>query len=58
MADDELVSRQQPVQEDMTMQQRVWRFERVGWYLLVVIVLLGLAGVFGNGPLRDRKSVV
>ncbi len=55
MADDELVSRQQPVQEDMTMQQRVWRFERVGWYLLVVIVLLGLAGVFGNGPLSNAQ---
>ncbi|WP_422422192.1 hypothetical protein [Pseudomonas sp. GZD-222] len=37
------------------MQQRVWRFERVGWYVLVIIALLGLAGLFGNGPLSDAQ---
>ena len=37
------------------MQQRVWRFERVGWYALVLIVLLALAGLFGNGPLSDAQ---
>uniref|UniRef100_A0A1I7YW47 CinA domain-containing protein n=1 Tax=Steinernema glaseri TaxID=37863 RepID=A0A1I7YW47_9BILA len=43
--------------EDMSMQQRVWRFERVGWYLLVIVVLLALAGLFGNGPLSDAEVV-
>lgn len=47
MTDDELLSRQHPLREDMAMQQRVWRFERVSGYELVVIVLFGLAGVFG-----------
>ncbi|MEN5223510.1 MULTISPECIES: hypothetical protein [Pseudomonas] len=51
MDEDELASRHYPVEEDMRMQQRVWRFERVGWYALVLVVLLGLAGLFGNGPL-------
>ncbi|MGS7251020.1 hypothetical protein HG549_11315 [Pseudomonas sp. SK] len=55
MSDDELRSRHHPVEEDMRMQQRVWRFERVGWYMLVVIVLLALAGLFGNGPLSDAQ---
>ncbi|MNO45597.1 hypothetical protein D3C76_358660 [compost metagenome] len=55
MKDDELTSRQQPVEEDMPMQQRVWRFERVGWYVLLLIVLLALAGLFGNGPLSDAQ---
>jgi hypothetical protein len=41
MNDDERVSRRHPVEEDMPMQQRVWRFERVGWYALVLIVLMG-----------------
>lgn len=45
------------MQEDMPMQRRVWRFERVGWYVLVVIVLLGLGGLFGDGPLSDAKVV-
>lgn len=57
MSDDELLSRRHPVEEDMPMQQRVWRFERVGWYVLVMIVLLGLAGLFGNGPLSDAEVV-
>ncbi|TDJ76238.1 hypothetical protein E2H86_14075 [Pseudomonas putida] len=39
------------------MQQRVWRFERVGWYVLVAIALLALAGLFGNGPLSDAEVV-
>lgn len=57
MADDELWSRRHPVQENMRMQRRVWRFERVGWYVLVVIVLLALAGLFGNGPLSDAEAL-
>ena len=55
MDEDELISRRHPVEEDMRMQQRVWRFERVGWYALVLVVLLGLAGVFGNGPLSNAQ---
>lgn len=39
------------------MQKRVWRFERVGWYVLVIIVLLALAGLFGDGPLSDAEVV-
>lgn len=55
MNEDELLSRQEPVEEDIRMQERVWRFERVGWYVLVVIILLALAGAFGNGPLSDAQ---
>ncbi|WP_136476108.1 hypothetical protein [Pseudomonas sp. DG56-2] len=55
MTDDEHVSMHHPVQEDMNMQRRVWRFERAGWYVLVIILLLGLAGLFGNGPLSDAQ---
>lgn len=57
MREDELISRHHPVEEDMPMQRRVWRFERVGWYTLVLIVLLALAGLFGNGPLSDAQAV-
>ncbi|MGE1527086.1 hypothetical protein ACUDA6_13765 [Pseudomonas ceruminis] len=57
MSEDERVSRRHPVQEDMPMQQRVWRFERAGWYVLVTVVLLALACLFGNGPLSDAEVV-
>ncbi|MFK3815284.1 hypothetical protein ACI2KG_01515 [Pseudomonas sp. NPDC089407] len=57
MPEDEVESRRYPVRENMPMQQRVWRFERVGWYVLVIIVLMALAGLFGNGPLSDAEKV-
>ncbi|AJQ46895.1 MULTISPECIES: hypothetical protein [Pseudomonas] len=57
MNEDELISRHHPVDEDMPMQHRVWRFERVGWYTLVLLVMLALAGLFGNGPLSDAQAV-
>lgn len=40
----------------MSMQQRVWRFERLGWYLLSGVMLLALAGVFGRGPLSHAAA--
>lgn len=57
MTEDELTSRRHPVREDMAMQRRVWRFERVGWYVLLAVVLLALAGLFGNGPLSDAEVI-
>ncbi|WP_458130459.1 hypothetical protein [Pseudomonas sp. R3-41] len=48
-------SRQFPVREDMVFQHKVWRFERVGWYVLVLLVILTLLGLFSRGPLSDRE---
>ncbi|WP_256663355.1 hypothetical protein [Pseudomonas sp. SJZ131] len=50
MSDDldhpELRSRKYPIREDMAYQLKVWRFERVGWYVLMSLVVLGLVGYF------------
>lgn len=58
MSDDrdhpELCSRNYPIREDMTYQLKVWRFERVGWYVLVLLVVLGLAGLFSRGMISSR----
>lgn len=48
-------SRDYPVREDMVYQAKVWRFERWGWYSLVLVVLLALAGLFSHGPLSTRQ---
>lgn len=50
----DLKSREHPIHEDMTYQLKVWRFERVGWYVLVLVVLMGLMGVFSRGLLSSR----
>jgi hypothetical protein len=47
-------SRDYPVHEDMAHQVKVWRFERWGWYVLMILVLLGLLGLFSRGPISSR----
>ncbi|VVN95148.1 hypothetical protein [Pseudomonas fluorescens] len=47
-------SRDYPVREDMVHQVKVWRFERWGWYVLVLLVVLALLGLFSRGPLSTR----
>jgi hypothetical protein len=37
--------------EDMQFQRRTWAIERVGWGIMVLVVLFALAGVFAAGPL-------
>lgn len=49
-------SRDYPVREDMALQRKVWRFERVGWYALVVLIGLTLAGLFSKGPLSTGHA--
>lgn len=50
-AHNDLHSRRYPVNEDMALQRKVWRFERWGWYGLIVLIALTLAGLFSKGPL-------
>lgn len=50
---EEFASRMEPVQEDMARQCRAWRFERVGWFGLLILIALTLAGVFSKGPLSS-----
>ncbi|WP_082555807.1 hypothetical protein [Pseudomonas sp. Root329] len=52
--DPELNSRKYPVREDMAYQMKVWRFERCGWYVLILLMVLGLAGLFSRGLLSTR----
>jgi len=34
--------------------RRNWQVQRVGWVLMALAVLLGVAGLFGKGPLTRR----
>lgn len=51
----EMHDRQYPVDEDIALQRKVWRFQRVGWYVLLAIVILTLAGLFSRGPLSSLE---
>jgi hypothetical protein len=48
-------SREYPIREDMAYQRKVWRFERYGWYGLVLLILLALAGLFSGGILSAKN---
>lgn len=53
MSIDEYESRTHPVEEDMRLQRRVWRFERIGWVVLLLVIALTLGGLFSKGPLSS-----
>lgn len=39
------------IDQDLQFQRRAWVVQRIGWIAMVLIILAGLAGLFGNGPL-------
>ena len=42
--------------ESTVFMRRNWRVQRAGWVLMTLAVLLGLAGLFGRGPLSSRVA--
>ena len=44
------------IDEDRGHQRREWRIERVGWAVMALLVLAGLLGVFGDGPLGQART--
>ncbi|MGN8031463.1 hypothetical protein ACTJKS_17900 [Pseudomonas sp. 22189] len=50
----DLRSRDVPFREDMAYQLKVWRFERCGWYALVLLMVLAMAGLFSRGLISSR----
>jgi len=44
------------IQEEMPLQERTWRFQRVGWAAMGLLLLSDLAGLFANGPLSWGKA--
>jgi hypothetical protein len=44
------------IEEDLPFQHRNWRAQRIGWALLGAVVLAGLAGLLGSGPLSSAQD--
>ncbi|NLH00136.1 MAG: hypothetical protein GX491_22490 [Chloroflexi bacterium] len=42
--------------EDMQFQEKEWKFERAGWVIGLILLLLALAGLFGSGPLSSAAA--
>lgn len=43
------------VEEDLGFLKREWRWQRIGWVGMGLLVVAGLLGAFGNGPLSKRQ---
>jgi hypothetical protein len=44
------------INEDLAFERREWFLQRVGWGALALILLFGLGGAFGNGPLSSAEA--
>jgi hypothetical protein len=44
------------IEEDIAFQRRSWRVQRVAWAVMALILLAGLLGVFGSGPLSQATA--
>jgi len=42
--------------ESTGFMRRNWQVQRAGWLLMALVVLLGLAGLFGQGRLASREA--
>ena len=42
--------------DDMTYQRRNWRVQRIGWAGMALVLLLGLAGLLGDGPIAHAMA--
>ncbi|HJR77515.1 MAG TPA: hypothetical protein VJ805_11095 [Nitrospiraceae bacterium] len=38
------------INQDLRVQEQMWKIQRIGWAAMALIVLLGVAGLFGHGP--------
>ena len=41
--------------QPLNFQRHEWLVQRIGWVLMLLIILAGALGLFGNGPLAQRS---
>lgn len=44
------------ISEDMEFQERSWRVQRIGWVIILIILVAALLGLFGVGPLSQAAA--
>ena len=43
------------IEEDLKFQEKEWKIQRAGWVVMLLILVLGLAGIFSTGPLSSTS---
>lgn len=44
------------IDQDLTFQEKEWHVQRIGWTMLLIILLLALLGLFGTGPISSATA--
>lgn len=44
------------VDQDLDHVRSLWRVQRIGWVIMLLLVIGGLLGLFGNGPLAESQA--
>lgn len=44
------------IYQDLRFQEREWTVQRVGWALMLLVILLALLGLFGTGPISTGNA--
>jgi hypothetical protein len=44
------------IYQDLRFQEREWKVQRIGWAVMLLIVLLALLGLFGTGPISTGSA--
>lgn len=44
------------VDQNLDHARSLWRVQRVGWVIMLLVVIGGLLGLFGNGPLAEDHA--
>jgi hypothetical protein len=57
MRSDDFRSRDYPVDDNIAFQRKLWKLERVGWLLLLGLMVFALLGLFSRGPLSTQQRM-
>lgn len=44
------------IYQDLRFQEREWTVQRVGWAIMLLVILLALLGLFGTGPISTGNA--
>ncbi|HJU67539.1 MAG TPA: hypothetical protein VJ650_04755 [Gemmatimonadaceae bacterium] len=44
------------VDQDLDHARSLWRVQRIGWLLMLLLIVGGVLGLFGNGPLAEDRA--
>jgi hypothetical protein len=46
------------IEQDLDLERREWTVERIGWVVMILLVIAALAGLFGSGPFSVGRARV